>query len=271
MTMRMRQGFDPDHNLWDLVAHELRRQRESRDLPHRVVADLIDRDRSLVALVEAGEVRLQEKHAAKIDDAWVTGGLLRRLVRYAKARHSAEWGAERDKAESEADQIRIWALGWIPGLAQTEDYARAAFTEAGRQDVAEAVSSRMARQEVLTGESPPLVWALIDQDALEHRVGSPEVHRAQLARLLELADQSAWTIRVVRREAGGHVGRDGSFQLYTVGAEEVAYTETPGLGRLIRDPSEVALYDLWFRQIGDVAESKRQSIALMKAVMEENR
>lgn len=267
--MRMRQGFDPDHNLWDLIAFELRRQREDRDLPHRVVADIVERDRSLVALVEAGEVKLQEKHAIKLDNAWHTRGLFARLVRYAKSRHSAEWGAERDEAESLAEQIRIWALAWIPGLAQTEDYARAALIEAGRQEVEEAVAKRMVRQDVLSRKTPPLVWVLVDQDALEHRVGTPEVHRSQLAHLLELAQSTNWTIRVVKREVGGHVGRDGAFQLYTVGAEDVVYTETLGPGRLIKDPSEASFYDLNFRRIGDVAETKRQSIALIRAIMEE--
>ncbi|MFC5745893.1 helix-turn-helix domain-containing protein [Actinomadura rugatobispora] len=260
--------LDPDHDMYDWAAVELHRLRKERNAGHREIADIIGRDRSLISKIEAGECRLQEDAADRIDRAWTTGGLLGRIIRWAKSRHSSEWREERAASESTAGQIRIWALGWIPVLAQTEDYARAVFVEGGRQDVEQAVRAVMERQKILERDHPPLVWLLIDQDALEHQVGSRDVHRAQLARLLELAESPEWTVRIVRRSAGGHVGRDGAFELYRVGNEDIPYTETLGPGRLVRDASETAQYEVWFRRIGDVAESKHASLALIREIME---
>jgi transcriptional regulator with XRE-family HTH domain len=254
--------------MYDWAAVELHRLRKTRGASHRDVSDILDKDRSLISKIEAGESRLQEGDADKLDLAWDTGGLLGRIIRWAKSRHSSEWRAERAASESKADQIRIWALGWIPVLAQTEDYARAVFVECGRQDVDQAVKVVLERQKILDKDPPPLVWLLIDQDALEHQVGSREVHHAQLARLLELAESPTWTVRLIPRSAGGHVGRDGAFEMYKVGNQDVPYTETLGPGRLVRDASEITQYEVWFRRIGDVAESKRASLALIRRIME---
>jgi transcriptional regulator with XRE-family HTH domain len=256
--------------MYDWAAVELGRWMKLRGLTHREVAETIHKDRTLVTKILRGESPLQQDHAELLDAAWNTGGLFGRIIRLAKSRHRSEWGAEQRAVEAEASQIFIWSLGWVPVLAQTEEYARAGLTEAGRLDADQAVKARMDQQKlVLDRTQPPLLWLLIDQDALEHRVGTVEVHRAQLARLLELSALSNWTVRAVSRTAGGHVGRDGSFLIYRVGAEDIPYTETLGPGRLIRDASEMLQYPVWFRRIGDVAESKRESVALIRQIMEE--
>lgn len=260
--------LDPDNNLYDWAAVELRRQRRVRGVTAQVVADMIGKDRSLISKIEAGESRLQKEDGDAIDLAWELGGLFGRITRLAKSRHSAEWGAQTEQLEATASHIRSWSLGWVPVLAQTEDYARASLIEAGRLDVDHAVAARLRRQEILSRPLPPIVWFLIDQDALEHPVGSPAIHRAQLARLLELAQLPTCTVRVVPRSAGGHVGRDGSFALYTAHGQDAVSTATLGPGRLIQDASEVGSYRVWFDRIGDVALPKNASMSLIRDIME---
>lgn len=263
-----RRQLDPDHDLYDWAAVELRRQRKERGKTAQDVADIIDKDRSLISKIEAGESRLQEQDADAIDLAWSLGGLFGRIIRLAKSRHSAEWGAARTELEVTASHIRSWSLGWVTPLLQTEDYARASFIGARRLDVEQAVAVRMRRQECLTRTPPPALWALLDQNALEHVIGGPETHRAQLARLIELADSLTHTIRVVPSSAGAYIGRDGSFDLYTSHAKDAVFTETLGPGRLIQDISEVARYRVWFDQIGDVALPKGASTSLIRDIME---
>lgn len=267
MVGRSRQ-LDPDHDLYDWAAVELRRQHRGRDRTAQDVAGIIKKDRSLISKIEGGESRLQEEDADAIDLAWDTGGLFGRIIRLAKSRHSAEWGAARAELEETASHIRSWSLGWVPVLGQTEDYARASLIEAGRLDVNQAVTARLRRQETLSRTPPPLVWFLIDQDALEHPVGGPAIHRAQLTRLLELAELPTCTVRVAPRSAGGHVGRDGPFVLYTSHGQDAVFTETLGPGRLIHDISEVRSYRVWFDRIGDVALPKDASMALIREIME---
>jgi hypothetical protein len=259
--------LDPDHNLYDFAAVELRRQRRERDLSLEAVGEIINRDRSLVARLETGHTRMSEAHANKIDHAWNLQGLFQRIIRYAKTRHDTEWEVARIDLRVRAMQHRVWALALVPGFWQTERYMRATFEAAGSvEDVEKAVKSRLNRQQDLNRTPRPVIRAYLDQGVIDQPVGGPEVMAEQLTRLLELAQLH--TVRVVPRSVGAHVGRDGSFSIMTVDGADVAYTETLGPGRLIQDPAEVRFYALWFDSIGDVALPKNESLRLIKETME---
>jgi transcriptional regulator with XRE-family HTH domain len=266
--MKTRPGFDPDGNLWDLIALELRRQRQERNLSLAAVGEIIGRERSLVSHVESGNTKLQGAHARKLDRAWDTDGFFRRLVKYAKAGHDVEWFKTHLELEAGADELRIWELGWIPGLFQIEGYARAAFEAAGLEDVEEWVSTRLNRQGCLHRKPRPRVWVILDQGVIEQPVGAPEVMREQLAHLIELAQLPSITIRVVPRSVGAHPGRDGSFKIMTVNGSDAVYAAAHGGGRLVQDATEIRSYRVWFDLIGDVALPKDASLRLLTDVME---
>jgi hypothetical protein len=266
--MRTRAGFDPETNLWDLIAIELRKQRQERELSLAAVGEIIGRDRSLVAHVEAGETKLQAAHAAKLDEAWSMGKLFSRLVRFAKAGHDVEWFKTNLELEARASELRIWELGWIPGLFQTEGYARAMFEAAGDEDVEENVTARLNRQACLSRKPRPRVWVILDQGVIEQPVGSSEVMREQLAHLVEVAQLPHITIRIVPREVGAHVGRDGSFKIMTVDGSDAVYAAAHGGGRLVQDATEIAPHRVWFDLIGDDALPKDASLRLLKEVLE---
>ena len=267
--MQFRTGFDPDGNLWDLIAFELRRQRQERDISHAAVGEIIGRDRSLIAYVESGKTKLQAKHAVKIDDAWRTGGLYTRLVRFAKLGHDiSSWYATHLEIEAAAGELRMWELGWVPGLFQTESYARAMFEAAGTEGAEEGAKSRVERQRCLHRTPPPRVWTIIDERVMTQPVGSAEIMRDQLVRLIELARIPHISVRVVPKSVGAHVGRDGSFKIMTVGGADSVFTIAPGTGRLIQDATETNSYRVWFDLIGDVALPKNASLDLIVEAME---
>jgi transcriptional regulator with XRE-family HTH domain len=93
--------------------------------------------------------------------------------------------------EREAVRIHGWELGSIPGLLQTEDYARSHMRSGRPQDsdtaIGKLVAARLDRQVILTGGKPALAWYVIDEGALRHAVGGPAVMSAQLDRLIEVA------------------------------------------------------------------------------------
>lgn len=266
--MRTQPPFDPSENLWDFIADELRRQRIERGLSLAAVGGIIDRDRSLVARVESGETKLQSAHAVRLDRAWELGEFFQRLVGFAKAGHKVEWFKAHLEHEATASQLRIWEFSWVPGLFQTEGYARAMFEAAGVENVAEGVSARLSRQTCLDRKPRPRIWAVLDQGILDAPVGGPDIMQEQLARLVELSSQPNITIRVVPRSAGAHVGRDGSFKIMTVGGSDVVYTLAHGGGRLVQDASEVPSYRVWFDLIGDVALPKDLSLRLLTEALE---
>lgn len=266
--MRLQPPFDPDENLWDFIAAELRRQRIERGLSLEAVGKIIDRNRSMVAHVESGNNKLQAAHAVKLDRAWDLGEFFQRLVGFAKRGHKVEWFKAHLEHEAKASHLKIWEFSWVPGLFQIEGYARAVLEAARVEDVEEAVRARLSRQACLERSPRPRVSAILDQGVLDQPVGGPEVMRDQLARLVELARQPNITVRVVPRSVGAYVGRDGSFKIMTVGGSDVVYTLAPGGGRLVEDASEVPSYRILFDDIGDVALPRDQSARLLTDAME---
>ncbi|MBG6093936.1 DUF5753 domain-containing protein [Actinomadura viridis] len=190
------------------------------------------------------------------------------MVKFAKAGHEVEWFKTHSEHEAKASHLRIWELGWVPGLFQIEAYARAMFEASGVEDVEDGVAARLSRQTCLDRKPRPRVWVILDQGVLDQPVGGPEIMRAQLARLVELARQPNITVRVVPRDVGAHVGRDGSFKIMTVDGADVVYTVAQGGGRLVQDATEISSYRDWFDRIGDVALPKDASLRLLVETME---
>ena len=114
--------------------------------------------------------------------------------------------------EQQAATLRIWQLGVLSGLLQTEQYARGILTvEPGVTDdqVSERLAARLARQVVLTRDDPPAAWFLVDEAVLHRCVGSAHVMAAQLAHLVGLARLPNVAIQVVPTIA--HAGLLGGF------------------------------------------------------------
>nr|WP_198543153.1 helix-turn-helix transcriptional regulator [Pseudofrankia sp. BMG5.36] len=119
--------------------------------------------------------------------------------------------------EAEARAVRNYESLFIPGLLQTEDYARAAIRgnlpRATPTQIDQRVQARLERQTVLTKANPLHLWAILDEAALHRQVGGPGILHAQLTRLLETADQPNVTIQVIPYTVGAHPGMQGSFSI----------------------------------------------------------
>lgn len=263
-----RRTLNPEGDPFDWAAVELRNLRGERGLTIMDVARIIGKTSSLISKVENGVTPLQLKDADKIDKACETGGTLGRIIRIAKSRHSSSWTEEVDAIMARATQANIWSLGWVPALLQTPEYARATFKAAGRSNVEQAVQRRIEIQKDFLERSPmPTVRAIIDEGALMVPVGTPEVRLAQLDHLIAMAETLA--VRVVELSAGPHIGRDGSFVMYTgPDGREHLFTITLGPGRLVADPGEVAGYRLAFDRISDIALNVRDSLNLFHRMRE---
>jgi hypothetical protein len=189
-------------------------------------------------------------------------------VRFAKEGHDREWFKTYTEMEARASELRIWEVLWIPGLLQTEDYTRSQVQSAGLDNIETRVSDRMKRQECLTRTPPPHLWVVLDEGVLTQPVGSPEVMRGQLARLLELAALPNVSVRVVPKSAGAHVGRDRSFKIMTVDGADSAYIEASEEGRLVQDATDVRSFRRRVDRIGDHALPVGASVERIQQVME---
>jgi hypothetical protein len=119
--------------------------------------------------------------------------------------------------ESAATSIRSFEAQFVPGLFQTEDYARAV-TRLGHQtapagETERRVGLRLKRQDMLARPQPPRIWAVMDEAVLRRPIGGPQVMHAQLRRLTEAARLPHVTLQVVPFVRGGHAGASGSFSI----------------------------------------------------------
>lgn len=259
--------LNPDGELMHWAALELLKLRKDLGRSAKEVGVIIGRTEGLVSKLEHGKAPLQPDHAALIDKAWGTHGRLTRIVRLAKSAHSSSWTEELDAIADQAIQVRIWSLGWVPAILQTEEYARATFIAARRPDVEAALEHRRKRQAVLSRQPVPAVRAIIAREALEVQFEDPNIQREQLDHLIALA--KVHTIRILELGAGPHVGRDGSFVVYTTpDGKNHPYTSTVGPGRLIEDPNEITGYVVSFDHISDKARNDAESLEVLHDIRE---
>jgi transcriptional regulator with XRE-family HTH domain len=264
------ESLDPDHDLWHWIAVELRFWRERAGLSLSAMGVIMGCNKAWVSNIEHARPshRMNERQAEALDLHFGLGHHFRRLVYYARSGHDSNWFRTHVVYEQRAFVIKAYEAQVIPGLLQTDDYARALLT-AGRADDADAwTKRRMERQAVLWKKSPPDLWVILSQTALEWPVGGPQVMRHQLAKLLELGDLPHITIRVLPRSVGAHVALEGSFKIITVKEGDVVYMEACGGGRTSTDAAEVFERQVRFDRIGADALSQSLSHDLLHQVME---
>jgi len=151
-----------------------------------------------------------------------------RMLLLARQANSQGWWAKYDDVmpdwfesyvglEQATSLIRTYELQFVPGLFQTEDYARAVTVLGHRAapaaEIERRVSLRMQRQELLRADDPPRIWAVIDESALRRPVGGRDAMRAQLRHLVEIADLPRVTLQVMPFSQGGHPAAGGSFTI----------------------------------------------------------
>jgi transcriptional regulator with XRE-family HTH domain len=261
--------LNPDRYLWHLIAVEVRRQRELNDLSGTQLADRLEVDRSTVSRWENGLRRLGVEHARKLDALWRTNSLFERLVCFAHAIDAGDWMTGLAEYEARASRHRLWETTFVPGLMQTPDYARALLRVGLVDDPDKALERRLARQAaVFDRPKTPHLSVILNWVVLAQPVGSAEVMRGQLAKLLEVAELPTVSVRVLEREAGAHCGLDGPLQILTVDDRDIAFEDASTRGRLTLDPAEVQQVAVKYDRISDLAAPVGQSRALIERAME---
>ena len=127
----------------------------------------------------------------------------------------ASWFEEYLGLEEAAVQICTYEAQFVPGLLQTEDYARAVILleYSNPKEINRRVSLRIARQAILSGPKPTSLWAVLDEAALKRPIGGARAMRAQLKHLIEMSQQPNVTIQIMPFTAGGHAAAGGSFSV----------------------------------------------------------
>ncbi|WP_059008622.1 helix-turn-helix domain-containing protein [Streptomyces specialis] len=187
-----------------------------------------------------------------------------------------DWFSLHVSLEGEASLIRAYEPHCVPGLLQTEEYARAllrtGFPNASQEEIGRRVALRMERQELLSRSRAPLLWAVIEEGVLRRRVGSPDLMRAQIDRLVEATALPNVTLQIMPFSAGPHPGMFGPFQLFRFEIPElpdIIYTESLTGGVYLDErPDTVAFLEVLDR-IGAQAAPVHDTEALLGAIRKE--
>ncbi|MFC4009137.1 helix-turn-helix domain-containing protein [Nonomuraea purpurea] len=252
------------------LARVLRDLREEKGMTREQVADATEMNRATLYRIEMAQARPQVRTLRALLDVYGVAEARRaELVALLKAANEPGWlqtaadlppqYATYIGFEQEARRVLNYETSFIPGLLQTEAYARAAIPggapELPREEVENRVRARMQRQ---ARREPPLaLWAIIDEAAIHRRVGGPAVMREQLQRLLEESEQSHLTLQLVPFAAGVHPGMHGSFVILQFSEEhhDVVYIESTTSDLFLEGVQDVARYNLVFEHLRAVAAS----------------
>ncbi|HEY1916129.1 MAG TPA: helix-turn-helix transcriptional regulator [Streptosporangiaceae bacterium] len=178
--------------------------------------------------------------------------------------------------EGEAESVWNYESLFVPGLLQTEDYARAVIRgglpNASNSEIDRRVEVRMERQEVLRNDNPLNLWGIVDEAAVRRRVGGREVMRVQLRRLIEAAELPHITFQVIPFDVGAHAGMPGSFvfmQFAEAAIPDLIYIDSMAGELFLEEESDVRRYRLIFEHLRAVAMSPTASKTMVSSLITE--
>ncbi|WP_073489843.1 DUF5753 domain-containing protein [Streptoalloteichus hindustanus] len=182
--------------------------------------------------------------------------------------------AEYFELEAEADAVHVVEGELIPGLLQTESYARAVIGGAdphvAPEDVDRLLAIRMDRQTRLAGEQPLRLEVVLGEGALHWQVGAPKVQREQLRHLVAVASATPTIeIRVLPFSAGAHPALGRNFTLLSFAGHpepEMVYVENVAVFVLTDDEAEVKRYGVSYARVRATALSPEDSVSLIARV-----
>jgi transcriptional regulator with XRE-family HTH domain len=249
-----------------LFGTEVRRFRTAAGLSQDQTGTKIHVSGSHIGQIERGEVRCEEQTAKDLDGVLDSKGTLPSLWKQCVQNSVFPSWFDWPEVEVEATHLRTYQGMVIYGLLQTEDYASVLL----RGDM-QAVAARIGRQDVLFREDPPppRLSVLLYEGALYHQVGSKDVMRGQLDRLLTLTEAKNISIQIVPGQVPPS-GTVGSFVLATLpDRSEIAYADMAARDLTLNEPNDIRAISDSYDEIRDQALPVEMSRCLIQQTMEE--
>ncbi|MEU9205200.1 helix-turn-helix transcriptional regulator [Streptomyces sp. NPDC048332] len=266
--------LDPSSSPRALLGAELRHRREDAGLSQTDLGAPLFVSGSFIGQLESGVRRMQMDQAEKFDEILGADGFFVRNCAALKKSKYPDHFAEAAEAEARATTIKEYAPQLIPGLLQTEAYARAVFREYQPTAVAgvidDLVAARLERAQLLADPTQPMLWVVLDEAVLRRTVGRPRTMAAALRHIAALAQQHRIIVQVLPFSAGGHAAMGGGLKLMAfIDAPPLAYLDGLGAGQLLDDPATVSSYELTYDLVVANAISPTASLALIESVAED--
>jgi Domain of unknown function (DUF5753)/Helix-turn-helix domain len=213
-----------------VLGSQLRRLREDLHITCEEAGTAIRGSHSKISRMELGRVRFRRRDVSDLLTLYgITDDTDQKamLALAERANEPGWWHSYSDilpnwfevyiGLEEAASRIRTYEVQFVPGLLQTEDYARAVtllgHPEAPGHEVERRVGLRMRRQSLLSSSEPPHLWAVVDEAVLRRPLGGVQAMRRQLRHLQEMTELPNVTLQMVPFKLGGHAAAGGPFSI----------------------------------------------------------
>jgi transcriptional regulator with XRE-family HTH domain len=270
---------DHDGTPQGVFGAELRYYRERAGLSQTELAALVNVSHDVISKIETGDRPPAKDFPERLDAVpqLDTNGALARLWKNLRKglRHRAMPGWFRPWAhiEAEATVLRSYEPLLVPGLLQTEEYARAIFAirpGGKRDDLEDQVAARMERQAILDRSDAPQLWCVLDEFVLQRCVGGAKVMHDQLEHLADVAERPRTSVQVIPASTGEHAGLLGGFVIADLdGVPGMVYLETAAEGQIADSPAIVTYTTFSFDSLRSEALPRAASRDLITKVARE--
>jgi transcriptional regulator with XRE-family HTH domain len=268
------------------LARALRRLRADAGLTIDQVVEKLDLSASTISRLETAQANVRRSDIRALLDIYEVASTQREeLLQLAEeSRRQPWWDEYKDLPnaaaaglEAEAAFIRQYAAQVVPGLLQTEAYAREVLQAIRGDDEAHDLERRLklriTRQALLTEETSPQYLVVLDEAVLRRTVGGPQVMHTQLERLIEVSALPNVTLRLLPFTVGAHAGMDGAFTIFSYHKPEdhdavyedpdVVFLEDLEGDAYIENPKTTERYNRNFERLLDLALDPNQSIRIL--------
>ncbi|WP_289009993.1 helix-turn-helix transcriptional regulator [uncultured Thermomonospora sp.] len=253
-----------------LFAKQLKRAREAKGMTQEALAKAVYKSPSLVAMWETGRRLPQPEDMGNVERALGSNGYLTELLTFATSEAPIEWFGKWLSIERQATSLLMYEPLVVPGLFQTEEYARALlqFSKQANFDLDHQVSARLERQRILGSDDPPSLVAVLDEAVLNRPIGDPKVAYEQFTHLAEIATQPNIVVQVIPFEVGEYAGLTGAFYIASLNGRQLAYLDTALSGLVIENPEEITEVKRRWDSLRGEALPKKASLKIIQEAAE---
>jgi transcriptional regulator with XRE-family HTH domain len=268
----------------------LRRLREASGITREAAGDAIRASSSKISRLELGRVSSKERDVADLITLYgITDAEEREiLLTLARQANAPGWWREYGDVlpnwfetylglEQAASVIRTYEPQLVPGLLQTEDYARAIMLlrhlHTSHGEIERRVALRMTRQAFLSQPAAPDLWVALDEAALRRPLGDPKVQQAQLLHLIEMAQRPNITLQIVPFDVGAHAAAGGPFTILRFSEPDlpdIVYLEHLTNALYLDKKRDIVEYLAIMDNLCIQAESPTDTLSLLRKVINES-
>ncbi|MEZ3181255.1 helix-turn-helix domain-containing protein [Streptomyces pimonensis] len=229
---------------------------------------------STIAAYEQGRRVPPPRFIDQADEALDAGGVLQEMKEEVARAQYPVFFRDAARLEGEAVELHVYANQGMPGLLQTEEYARAVFGMwrplLDEETIAQRVTARLARQDIFARRPMPTISFVIEEATLRRPLGGESVLRGQLEQVLLVGQQRNVELQVMPTQREEHAALGGPFTLIeTREGRRIAYVEAHKESRLHTERGSVREFEEQYGILRAQGLTPRESLAFVEKLLGE--